>query len=505
MEVDVSKCSMSRVAALSLLAFLSAAVRAEVKLPFLFSDGMVLQRNAPVRVWGDAAPGEKVAVEFRGEVKAASASSLGHWEVFFTPKSEGGPFELTVKATNKITVRDVLVGDVWVASGQSNMELPLLRSDNGKEVIKNASNKYIRVFRVSKFGSEYPLNDGKADAQWSVISSESTPELSAVAYYFALEIEAKEHVPVGVISSLWGGTVIESWISLEALASDSSLSPIFAARAQMMRTRDDDARIDNKEKALKEEARVAGKPEPSFPWRPYPAMWAPAQLFNAMIAPISRYTIKGVIWYQGESNSQKMRAPGYEKLYERMLPLMIRDWREHWGQGDFPFVYVQLPNFKSWDGEDWPTIREAQRKALSIRNAAMVETIDLGNPDDVHPTNKQPVGHRLALAARNLAYSEKVEWSGPLYRQVTREDGALRVWFDHAEGLKSNSKDVLGFEIAGDDGVYYSAIAKIEGSTILVSSDKVKDPVAVRYGWANNPTVNVVNADGLPASPFSSK
>jgi sialate O-acetylesterase len=484
---------------------LAATAQAQVKLPFLFTDGLVLQREQPVRIWGEAAPGERVGVAFRGEEKSATADDLGHWELFLSPKAAGGPFELTVKASNQIVLHDVLVGDVWVASGQSNMELPLTRADNGKQLIAAANNPKIRILRVRKQGSEFPLRDTVADAPWGRLSPETTPEFSAIAYYFATEIQQKEDVPIGIISSLWGGTVAEAWTSLEGLASDASLMPLFTARARMVANRADNDLIDASEKRAKDADKAADKPEPDFPWRPWPAMWAPSQLYNAMIAPVTRYTIKGVIWYQGESNSIKSRVDGYPQLYAKVFPLMIRDWREHWGEGDFPFLFVQLPNFKSWDGEDWAVIREAQRKALCLRNTAMVEAIDVGNPDNVHPTNKQPVGHRLALAARATVYGENVEFSGPLFRQATVEDGALRVWFDHAAGLTAKGGEVKGFEIAGADGNFVPATAKIEGSTVIVSNDKVKYPVIVRYGWANNPEVNLFNAEGLPAAPFASK
>jgi sialate O-acetylesterase len=246
------------------------------------------------------------------------------------------------------------------------------------------------------------------------------------------------------------------------------------------------------------QAKANGTPQPDWHWHPDFAAWAPAALYNGMIAPLTPFAIRGVIWYQGESNSGPDRAP----LYARLFPTMIRDWRNHWGEGDFPFLFVQIANWNTAPEDLWPDVRNAQRQALALKNTGMAVTIDIGDAVDIHPKNKLDVGLRLALAARAIAYEEKIEWSGPLYRQVTQEEHALRVWFDHANGLAAKGAALTGFEIAGADGKYAPANAKIEGASVVVSNATVTAPISVRYGWAANPTCNLVNREGLPASPF---
>lgn len=478
---------------------LGALVRADVTLPVLFSDGMVIQRQLPVRVWGMAAAGEAVAVTFRGESKGAVADELGRWQVYLSPGEAGGPFELTVKAGNSSKVlRDVLVGDVWVASGQSNMEFPMQELANAGTEIATAKFPNIRFLTVKRASSDYPLEDAKV-VPWASCTPESVGDFSAVAYYFARDIHNREKIPVGVIHSSWGGTVAEAWTSLRTLSADAALMPVFAARARMMVDRAEFLQQQEKEKHDNEKAKAAGQPLAQSAWRPNPDSWAPGGLYNAMIAPLVKFPIRGVIWYQGESNSKLDRAP----YYERVLQTLIRDWRENWGVGDFPFLFVQISNFKSDQFEDWPAVREAQRKALSLQNTAMAVTIDIGDPDDVHPKDKLDVGLRLALAARAVAYGERVEYSGPLFRQVATEEHALRVWFEHAaSGLQAKPGELHGFEIAGADGKFVAAEARIEGSTVVVSAASIESPVLVRYGWANSPDCNLFNREGLPASPF---
>jgi sialate O-acetylesterase len=248
------------------------------------------------------------------------------------------------------------------------------------------------------------------------------------------------------------------------------------------------------------EARAQGKPEPQFPWHPPLNMWGPSLLYNAMIAPLTPFPIRGVIWYQGESNSRGERAV----MYQRLFRALIEDWRQRWQIGDFPFLFVQLANFTSVPAEDWATIREAQRRTLELRNTAMAVTIDIGNPNNVHPTDKLTVGMRLALAARAIAYGEHLEYSGPMYRQITPEGNIVRVWFDHADGLEAKGGTLTGFEVAGEDGKFFPAEAKFDGNTVVLSSSEVALPEAARYGWGNSPECHLYNRGGLPASPFTS-
>jgi sialate O-acetylesterase len=483
---------------------------AQVTLPRVFSSHMVIQRNLPVHVWGNAAPGENVTVSFRGETRSTLGNTLGLWNVYLRPGEAGGPFQLTVRDTGSslagsaassppITLDDVLVGDIWVASGQSNMEFEMYKAATAAEDLPNAFNQRIRLLMVKKHAADYALDDVDTDG-WAVSTPETAKDFSAVAWYFARDIEQKEHVPVGVIDSTWGGTVAESWTRLTALGEDASLAPVFVARGKMTDRESNAAVIEKDEQRQRDEARAQNKPIPQFPWHPPLNTWGPGMLWNGMIAPLTPLPIRGAIWYQGESNSALARFP----YYDRIMRTLIEDWRRQWGVGDFPFLYVQISSFASTPLEDWAALREQQTRTLQLRNTAMAVTIDIGNPTDVHPTDKLDVGIRLARAARALTYGESVEYSGPMFRQATPENASIRVWFDHAQGLMAKGGEVVGVEVAGVDGKFYPASAKVEGTTLIASSPGVPAPVFARYGWANSPQCNLFNGDGLPASPFTS-
>src|ERR1700733_1522289 len=445
---------------IALAVVLSTSSYADVTLPSLLADHMVIQRGLPVHLWGMAAPSENVTVTFRGETKSTDADELGRWSLYLSPGEAGGPFQMTVKAANTIALNDVLVGDVWVASGQSNMEFPMKELTNADEEIAAAQYPKIRVFRVEHRPSDFPRSDVDAKT-WAPCTPESVADSSAVAYYFARDLHQRMSIPIGLVESFWGGTPAESWTSLHALSANASLMPVFAARSEITDKREYGILLHQQEERdfqrAVEQAKADGKPAPTRSWHPDFSAWAPAALYNVMIAPLSRFAIRGVIWYQGEANSGE-RAP----LYAQLFQTMIGDWRRAWDEGDFPFLFVQIANFNTEPDARWPEVRDAQRKALALRNTGMVVTIDIGDPDDIHPKNKRDVGLRLALAARAIAYGEKLEWSGPLYRQMTREDHALRVWFDHAGGLASKGAELAGFEIAGADGKYSPAEARIE-------------------------------------------
>ena len=488
-----------------LLTVFAAALRvtayADVTLPALLADHMVMQRGLPVHVWGMAAPREAVSVTFRDETKSGTADDDGRWSVYLSPGEAGGPFPLTIRATNTIVLNDILVGDVWIASGQSNMEFPMTGLVNAQAEISAAQYPKIRIFMVNHKPADYPLENVESKG-WAACTPETVADSSAVAYFFARNIQQKAGVPLGLIETFWGGTAAESWTSLHTLAADAALMPVFSARAKMVdgeaTTVIREQREEREFQVSLAEAKAEGKPLPWRQWHPDFAAWAPAALYNGMIAPLTPYAIRGVIWYQGEANSGPDRAP----LYARVFQTMIRDWRNAWGEGDFPFLFVQIANWNTSPEGLWPEVRNAQRQALALRNTGMAVTIDIGDPDDIHPKNKQDVGLRLALAARAITYGEKIEWSGPLYRQVTQEEHALRVWFDYADGLMAKGATVAGFEVAGADGKYSAADAKIDGISVIVSSAAVPTPVSVRYGWAANPTCNLINKEGLPASPF---
>ncbi|MGB6742503.1 MAG: sialate O-acetylesterase [Terracidiphilus sp.] len=486
-----------------------AQAPAQVTLPKILSSHMVIQRDLPVHVWGMAAPGEQVGVHFRGELESTTANELGRWSLYMKPGAAGGPFQMTITgavgASNAlglfqgITLDDVLVGDVWVASGQSNMEFMMHQAATADQDLPHADNPNIRLLVVKKSASDYPLDDVQTDG-WGASAPDTAKDFSAVAWYFAREIEQREHVPVGVIDSTWGGTPGEAWTRMTALGQDAALAPLFASWGRMTE-REPDAQLREKNRQrMIDDAKAAGKPAPVLPWVPTLDSWGPGMLWNGMIAPLTPLPIRGVIWYQGESNSVLERAP----LYGRVFRTLIEDWRREWGVGDFPFLYVQISNFKSTPAEDWATLREQQLRTLELRNTGMAVTIDIGTPDNVHPPDKVDVGLRLARAARVLSYGETLEDSGPIFRQATPEGAAIRAWFDHGAGLMAKGGTVTGFEVAGADGKFVPATATIDGTSIVASSPDVAQPVFVRYGWANSPDCDLFNSDGLPASPFTS-
>ncbi len=486
-----------------------SVLHAQVVLPTILTNHMVIQRDLPVHVWGMAAPGEGVAVTFRGETRGTQAGPLGHWSVYLKPGPAGGPFTMTVQCVvagtanavprPALTLDDVMVGDVWVASGQSNMEFPMSRAATAAEDLPHADNPQIRLLMIKKKVSDFAQDNADTDG-WTVSSPETANDFSAVAWYFARDIAQKEHVPVGVIDSTWGGTVADSWVRLTALGEDAALTSVFVARGKMT-DREIDATLGEKdEQRQREEARAQGRPIPKFPWHPPLNSWGPGLLWNGMIAPLTPLPIRGVIWYQGESNSALARV----NLYDRIMRTLIEDWRHQWGVGDFPFLFTQISNFTSTPSEDWATLREQQVRTLELRNTAMAVTIDIGNPADVHPTDKFDVGLRLARAARALTYGEAVEYSGPMFRQATPEGASIRVWLDHAKGLMAKAGTVTGVEVAGADGKFSTATVTIDGTSMVASSVEVPAPVFVRYGWANSPQCNLFNGEGLPASPFTS-
>jgi sialate O-acetylesterase len=478
------------------------AATAAVTLPYLIADHMVVQRGLPVHVWGKAEPGEEVAVSFREAERRAVADSLGRWSVSLPPGDAGGPFAMTVRGTNTITLQDVLAGDVWVASGQSNMEWPLKWAADAEREVTAASHPQIRLVRAMHKTSEYPV-DNLVGEMWRECAPESAANFSAVAYHFGRLIQEKTGAPVGLIQTAWGGTPLDGWTSLRAITQEPGLMPVFAEWDARMR----DYALERLryDRAAKEWEKATGSDRPGH--RPTAAPpekpvgpggpWEPGVLYNAMVAPVTELAIRGVIWYQGEANGSKERAP----LYGRLFRAMIQDWRRAWGIGDFPFLFTQLANYNAPES-DWPELREGQRQALALRNTAMAVTIDIGTPDNIHPPDKQTVGTRLSLAARALAYGETIEYSGPLPRQVTVEGESARIWFDHAEGLAARGGVVHGFEVAGADGRFAPAEARVEGSAVVAWSTGVGRPVWVRYGWKDNPDCSLFNGAGLPASPF---
>ena len=481
---------------LFVLAFSLLAARAELQLPAMFSDNAVLQQGVSVPVWGWADDGDVVTVKFRGQ-KVATTATLGKWSVELKKLKAGGPDTLTVSTkTQTLSFTNVLVGEVWVCSGQSNMEWPLGKSFEPEADIASATNTQIRIFLVPKNKSDAPTTRIKSG--WVVCSPEVVKWRSAVGYYFGRDLQQARNVPVGLIETYWGGSSAEAWTSREALEMRPRFqTEILDGYMEAMKKHREGTIAFEIEKA--EAAKAGEKFEKRGPNQP----WKPSELYQGMIAPLIPYAIKGAIWYQGESNA------GRAEQYRTLFTDMIRNWRRDWGQGDFPFLAVQLAPWKEIKAQpaesDWAELREAQWLATkSLPNVGMAVITDVGDPKDIHPTKKQPVGERLALAARGIAYGEKIEFSGPIYRGGgSLNAGKFIVEFDHVgKGLEARGGELKGFSICGQDRKFVWAKAEIVANTVVVSSPEVLYPVAVRYGWSDCPVVNLWNKDGLPASPF---
>jgi sialate O-acetylesterase len=496
------------------LGFASQWARAEVKLPSLFSENMVLQAGAKDPVWGLAGPNEKVTVSLGSARATATADASGRWKVEIGPLEPGGPFEMAVAGSNTIVIHNVLVGQVWVCSGQSNMEFNVARANNGwesgvydaKNVVASANYPMVHMFTVVKTVAGKAQSD--VAGRWEITSPETVAHFSAVGYFFGLNLLKALHEPIGLIHTSWGGTPAESWTTHATLESNPAFADIlerwqkeYQAYPEAMEQYG--AALHDWEEATKqaEEAGNPMPPAPQLPADPRSSPWRPSSLYNAMIAPLIPYRIEGVIWYQGESNAN--RPAQYGKLF----PAMIEDWRHTWGEGNFPFLFVQLAGYQNVHPPyDWPLLREAQMKTLSLPNTAMAVTIDIGDPPNIHPRNKQEVGRRLALAAQAVAYNQKVIYSGPLYSSMKVEGSKIRLHFTHlGGGLVAGGTapgHLEGFEIAGADHKFVGASAQIDGDTIVVESGSVEHPLAVRYGWQSYPICNLYNQAGLPASPF---
>ena len=470
------------------------ATNADVKLHGLFSDNMVLQRDAPVPIWGWADEGEKVTVEFRNQ-KVSTTAKAGKWMVKLKKLKAGGPDELRVNGKNAIALKNVLVGEVWIASGQSNMEWPMRASFSPDTEIPKTENPTLRLYTVPKLKAE-ELRDN-VDASWVECNPSTTPSFSAVAYYFGRDLAKALNVPVGIIHTSWGGSPAEVWMSDEVLKSNPAYKAdvLDAYPAQAGRAKEAIAKFEQEQAAAKAEGKAFNKRRPGMPWRP-------TELYNGMIAPLIPYAIKGAIWYQGESNA------GRAHQYRTLFADMIRNWRNDWDQGDFPFLLVQLAPFmavKDQPGESaWAELREAQALAArKLPKVGMAVITDVGEEKDIHPKKKEPVGARLALAARKIAYGEHIVYSGPTYKSMKVKEGKAILSFDHVgSGLEARDCELKGFAIAGADKKFVWAKAEIQGDKVIVSSPDVSEPVAVRYGWADFPVVNLWNKDGLPASPF---
>ncbi len=486
-----------------LILLVAAPVTAAVTLPRLISDHMMLQRDVPVRIWGKANPGESVTVKFRAQTVSVRTGASGRWEAYLPPMPAGGPDDLRIEGDNSLTIRDVLVGEVWVASGQSNMQWRVENSNNSEQEIAGAKHPRMRLFQVKLTTAASPQDD--VEGEWRHCSPESVGQFSAVGYFFGRQLHTELAVPIGIVQSAWGGTPAEAWTSTEALRADPALDFYLQRWDKVIEGYPaEQIRYGRALKEWETKAAAAQSAGQQPPRRPQPPrgpehQHAPAALYNAMIAPLTGFNIRGAIWYQGESNAGADQA----FLYRRLFAAMIQDWRARWRQGDFPFAFVQLANFKTGANSDWPMLRESQTETLSLRRTGMAVTTDIGNPDDIHPRNKQDVGKRLALWALSEVYGRKTVFSGPVFRQLTREGATLRLWFDHVGGgLKTGGGSLEGFVISGPDRIFHPAEARIDGPTVVLTSPAVPEPEAARYGWADDPVNTLRNAAGLPASPF---
>ena len=498
-----------------LLLLATTTARADVRLHGLFTDQMVLQRDASVPVWGWAVDGEQVTVQFRNQTLTTTAKD-GKWMVQLKKLKAGGPDELKVTGKNSITLHDVLVGEVWIASGQSNMEWSMRDTHEASNEVAKATNPLVRFYTVTKRKADQPLDTVTND--WRVATSGNAPAFSAVAWYFARDLQRALGVPVGVIHTSWGGSPAEVWMREGVLTSNPAYKrDIFDAYPESLRRVQAAVAAWEKEQA---DAKAAGKP---FTKRRPGAGWKPCELYNGMIAPLIPYAIQGAIWYQGESNA------GRAHQYRTLMADMISNWRHDWDQGDFTFLQVQLAPFRDYKPEpgesDWAELREAQNHVAKLLPKAGVAVItDVGEEKDIHPRRKEPVGARLALAARRIAYGQDVVHSGPTYRTMkVKGDEAILTFNNVGGGLESHAlpqryakngqivynaatgrldAPLAGFAICGEDRKWVWADARIDGDKVVVSHQDIAKPVAVRYGWSDFPVVNLWNREGVPASPF---
>lgn len=444
--------------ALALTLALAAAAHAAVEPHVLFSDNAVLQQKTKVPVWGTTDSDAPVKVSIAGQ-QATATPKDGKWQVELEPLAAGGPHVLTItQGDAKVERKNILVGEVWLCGGQSNMQWALNQSEGGSEAISASANDQLRLITVPRERDTKPRTT--VNAQWVAAGPETTPGFSAVGYFFGRDLQKKLGVPVGLISSNVGGTAAEEWISGRELAANRALDGTFTPQG------------------------------------------GSSQLYNAMIAPLAPYAIQGAIWYQGESNA------GRAFHYQTLLPAMIKSWRDTFHKPEMPFLMVQIAPYdkeRAYSPDTiWAEIRDAQRTIVNADpKSALIVTIDVGDEQDIHPRKKEPVGARLALAARGIAYGEDLEYSGPVYAKSSVDGNKLRLSFTHlGGGLVAQNGPLKGFTVAGEDRKFHPAKAEIDGDSIVVWSDDVSQPKAVRYAWLANPEGNLWNKAGLPASPF---
>ncbi len=476
------------------------ALFAETWMNSLFSDGMVLQRNTPIKVWGTDLANQTISVDLDGSKAETKADSAGNWSLTLQAREAGGPYQLSVKGSNEQVIKDVYLGEVWLCSGQSNMAFPLKWLKDNPDNPQTATLPSLRLFKVKQSSGGDKAND--VSGRWQIADGD-IGDWSATAFHFGTFLQEQYQVPVGLINSSVGGTPIESWIDHSTLDQIKSIQGhIGWINGQVKKYPQMKKQLDDLIAKWTAGGKKGKKPSVNGMFPPN-SNWRPAGLFNHMIAPIVGYSMKGAIWYQGESNVSRF------KDYSDCLNAMITDWRAQWGIGDFPFLTVQLANHKAATQQpgpsQWAGLREAQNDSLQLANTGVAVIIDIGEAKDIHPKNKKDVGYRLALQAQHLAYSDDLIYSGPTFKAAKIEGNNIRVSFDHiGGGLKAKGDKLTAFEIAGADKKFVWANATIDGNDVIVSASNIDKPAFVRYGWSDNPACNLYNEADLPASPFRS-
>ncbi|WP_163407090.1 sialate O-acetylesterase [Flavobacterium ajazii] len=504
----------------------SNLITAQIRVNSLFNDHMVLQRDVDIPVWGTASVNESVTVLLNGKSVVVQADGKGNWIAKLPKQKAGGPYKMEISGKNRMVYNDVYVGDVWLCGGQSNMHMTVAKETrywcgviNEAEEVTNAKYPLIRFFDVPYTPSQTVKLD--VVGKWEVCSPETIGHQSAVAYFFAREIYKKYKIPVGLLTSSFGASTAETWISKEALEAQPNLKPLldtYAAKIDkfvsdstvtMSKYRNELAKFEGDlavAQAAAGDVTAKATKAPKSPKNPDPAsdQHNPYVCYNGMIAPLAPYAIKGALWYQGESNGPSA------KLYREIMETLITDWRSKFQVGDFPFLYVQLANYgkpmqKPVEDGSMMTIREAQLQNLSVKNTGMAVAIENAGdePNNIHPKNKQAIGYRLGLIARAKGYGEKVAYSGPIYKNYVIKDNTVELSFDHlGKGLVAKDNKLTGFAICGEDKKWVTANAEIKGEKVIVSSTEVAKPVAVRYAWGTNPPASLLNKDGLWAPNF---
>ena len=488
---------------LVMLAVASSDCFAEIRTSAVFGDSMVMQRDKPIHIWGWADPNRSVEVSLAGNRETVKSDSEGRFDVKLPALEAGGPHKVTIESgDDSVTFSDVLIGEVWVCSGQSNMQWAVEQSNDADLESLSANYSNIRLISVPRVGTQEPQTT--FEGKWEHCSPDSVKQFSAVGYFFGRQLHQTLGVPVGLIDNSWGGSSAEAWVNRDLLRSSAKFDELLEKWRQTEATYDHDAAMQafNKKLAAWKESGKGRRPQP--PRNPLVNQHRPANLYNGVLYPVIGYTIRGVVWYQGESNA------GRAYQYRDLFPLMIQNWRDEWGQDEFAFYWVQLADYLKEASEpgdsSWAELREAQTMTLSkLPHTGEAVILNLGETSDIHPKNKQDVGKRLARWALANDYGYDIPHRSPTYKSMSKSDEKIVLEFDHVGGGLDtfDVRDLIGFAIAAADKKFVNAEAKITGNaTIEVWSAGVNDPVAVRYAWADNPVCNLQSKEGLPMTPF---